>query len=60
MRGQRESRAEESEERSVLDASSVDNREKCSAGGSRERTADVRESGKRALRFRLVVVGREV
>ena len=58
--GQRESRAKEREDRSLLEASSVDRRENSSAEGSNDRAADESRSGERDLRLRLVVVGWEV
>ena len=60
MSGQRESRAEEREDRSLLEASSVDRRENCSAEGSKDRAADESKSGESDLRLRLVEVGWEV
>ena len=54
--GQRESRAEEREERRVVEASSVDRRENCSAEGSSEITVEERDVGERDFRWRLVVV----
>ena len=59
MRGQRESRAEEREERRVLEASSGHRRANCSEEGRSERAAEERDVGESDLRLRLVMIGRE-